>query len=113
MASLSATLTEYSTEGNSRTYTAAGHTYALPKIVVQKRKLPSGSQPVAEFQGSVIYGTEDDDGLALQSKYNFTVNARMPVNGQTTHRDAALVLFRDFVASDEFTAAVSSLGFVE
>lgn len=113
MAAMSAVLKEYATNGDSRTYTAVGHTYTLPKIVVQKRKLPSGSQPVAEASCAVVFGTTDPASLPLQPKFNFTVTARMPVDGNSTHRDAALVLFRDMVASDEFTAVITSLGFLK
>jgi hypothetical protein len=104
---MSTGLTEFSDKENSRTYTVAGHTISKPRLVIQKRKVPAGNQNVSEVSIDVIYGTEDADGNVLPNKYTFGVVSKGPINGTTTDRDAALVIIRDVVASDEFAAAVS------
>lgn len=118
MASLSATLVEYSDNGNSRTYTASGHTATKPKIVVEKRVVPTGNQVMAEFSASIIQGVLDSDGGIAPQKVSHTVTVRYPVIGVdptdlASINAACLVLLRDFVASDEFGASVTSLNWVE
>jgi hypothetical protein len=50
----------------------------------------------------VISGTEDADSIPLASKVSFEVKLRRPVNGAAADVAAALVIFRDVVAGDEF-----------
>lgn len=40
MAAMTTALTEFSTNGDSRTYTTSGHTVSNPKLVTQKRRVP-------------------------------------------------------------------------
>lgn len=118
MASLAATLVEFSDNGNSRTYTAAGHTAIKPKLVVEKRTVPAGNQVMSEFSGTIVFGVNDsEDGVAPQ-KVSMEAKVRYPVidvdpSDLATVIAAALVLFRDFVASDEFGASVTSQNWVE
>jgi hypothetical protein len=112
MAAMSTSLTEFSTSGDSRTFTTTGHSYASTKVVVQKRKVPVGSQPVAENSIAVVHSTEDDDGLVLPSKVNFTVTVRVPINGQASDVSAALAIFRDIIAGDEFGNTVDTQEFL-
>jgi len=107
MAAMTTALTEFSDKENSRTYTVSGHTISKPRLVIQKRKVPSGAQTVSEVSIDVIYGTVDADGAALSNKYSFSVISKGPINGTTADRDAALVVFRDVIAGDEFGTAVS------
>lgn len=118
MASLSATLTEFADSGNSRTYTAASHTASKPKLVVQKRTVPTGNQTMTEFSGTVVFGVNDSDGGVAPQKVSMEAKVRYPVvavdsSDLATQIAAALVLFRDFVASDEFGASVTSQNWVE
>lgn len=118
MASLSATLVEFSDNGNSRTYTASGHTAVKPKLVVEKRTVPVGNQIMSEFSGTIVFGVLDSEGGVAPQKVSMEAKVRYPTIGVDTSdlatvNAAALVLFRDFVASDEFGAAVSSLNWVE
>jgi hypothetical protein len=118
MASLAATLTEFSDSGNSRTYTAAGHTAVKPKLVIQKRTVPAGNQVMSEFSGTIVFGVDDPDGAVAPQKVSIEAKTRYPVLGVdgsdlATQLAAALVLFRDFVASDEFGASVTSQNWVE
>jgi hypothetical protein len=61
----------------------------------------------------VVYGTEDADGLPLAPKVVFDAGVRYPANGQSSDVTAALAVFRDFVASDEFTTMVTSQAYVQ
>jgi hypothetical protein len=108
MAAMTTALTEFSTLGDSRTYTTTGHTVQEPKVVVQKRKVPSGNQIVSESSVAVIHATEDSEGLILPQKVSITVTVRSPINGLTADVDAALVIFRDIVAGDEFANTVDT-----
>jgi hypothetical protein len=108
MAAMSTVLTEYSSNGNSKTYSISGHTISKPKLVLAKRKVPTGNQTVSEVELDVVYATEDSDGAILASKIVGSVTVRFPIDGDTTDRDAMVVVLRDAVASDEFTALVAS-----
>lgn len=117
MAALATALTEFSDNGDSRTYTISGHSATKPKLVVQKRKVPVGNQVMAEFSGTVVYGVLAGDGSVATNKVSQGVFARYPVDADPTDlaamNAAALVILRDFVASDEFGAAVTSQAWVE
>lgn len=108
MAGMTTALTEFADNGNSRTYTYAGHSASDPKLVIQKRKVASGSTSVIEDTVSVISGTEDSAGEPLTSRVLFEAKLRRPVNGISADVDAALVIFRDVIAGDEFTNTVDT-----
>lgn len=113
MASFATTIHEFSDSANSRTYEIDGHTVQAPKLLIQKRKVPTSASGTSSSSMMVVYGTEDDGGNPLQSKVAFGADVRYPVNGQTTDIAAALAVFRDFVASDEFTAMVNSQSYFQ
>lgn len=108
MAAMTTALTEFSDSGNSRTYTYSGHTISNPKLVIQKRKVPSGAQVIAEDTISVISGTTDADSEILPQRVVFTATIRRPVGGDASDVTAALAIFRDVVAGDEFTNSVNT-----
>lgn len=108
MAGMSTALTSFASYGNSITYELSGHTVEKPRLVIQKRKVPSGVTGVGEDSFQVVYATVDSEGLVLTPKYTLMAVGRSPQNGTTTDRDAALVIFRDIVASDEFGAMIAS-----
>lgn len=110
MAGMTTVLTEFSDKENSRTYTLAAHTAVRPRLVIQKRRVPSGSTGSAESIVSVIYATVDEDGLPINSKVAFECSVRFPVNIGSTETDItdALAVFRDIVAGDEFANTVST-----
>lgn len=113
MASLSATLTEFSDNGNSRTYTSAGHTVTKPKLVIEKRLVPTGNQVMAEFSATVVQAVLDSEGGVATQKVSAGAFMRYPVVGVDPTDlaaiiAAALVLQRDIVASDEYGASVTS-----
>jgi hypothetical protein len=113
MASFATSISEFSDKENYRTYMVTGHTVSAPRLVIQKRKVPTTVESVAETHLMVVYGTEDADGNPLASKVVFDAGVRYPANGQSDDVTAALAVFRDFVASDEFTATVNSQAYVQ
>lgn len=108
MAAMSTALTEFADNGNSRTYTLAGHTIVKPKLVIQKRRVPENGQVSATMDIDVVVATTDADGLILPQKVGFTVSVRQPVQGQSSDVTAALAVFRDIVAGDEFASSVTT-----
>ena len=108
MAAMTTALTEFSDNGTSRTYTYTGHTAVEPRLVLQKRKVATGSTSVLEDIVSVVSSTEDSAGELLQSKVLFEVKVRRPANGIAADVTAALAIIRDIIAGDEFTNTVST-----
>lgn len=108
MAGMTTVLTEFSTQGDSKTYTTAGHTVSKPKLVIQKRRVPTGKQKTQEISISVVHGTEDSLGALLPEKVAFQTVVKFPVAGIPADVTAALAIFRDIVAGDEFANAVTT-----
>lgn len=108
MAAMTTALTEFADNGNSRTYTYTGHTASEPRLVIERRKVATGATSVIEDTISVISSTEDAAGELLTSKVSFEAKVRRPVNGIAADVTAALAIFRDIVAGDEFTNTVST-----
>jgi len=108
MAAMTTALTEFADNGNSRTYTYTGHTAVEPRLVIEKRKVATGSTSVIEDTIQVISSTEDSAGELLTSKVLFEARIRRPVNGIAADVTAALAVFRDIIAGDEFTNTVST-----
>jgi hypothetical protein len=113
MASFSTTISVFNDGDNARTYSLPGNTVALPRLLVQKRKQPKTSTNLAEDRLLVLYGSTDDDGTPLASKVVIELNVRRPANAQSADVTAALAVARDFIASDEVTAMVSSQDYVQ
>lgn len=108
MAAMTTVLTEFANNGNSRTSTTSGHTAALPKLVIEKRRVPEGNQVMIEYSAKVIQAVQDADGITLSNKVSFEAVVRYPVAGISATRDAALVIFRDVIAGDEFGNSVAT-----
>lgn len=108
MAVMTTALTEFRDLGDSRTYFYTGHTAAEPRLVIQRRKVAASATSVIEDTFQVVSSTEDAAGELLTSKVLFEAKVRRPANGITADVTAALAIFRDIVASDEFTATVNS-----
>lgn len=110
MPSMTTTLTELGDSGiNSRTYTLTGHSVNDTRIVISKWKNPGSIDGSAEYNFQVVYSTEDSNGDPTKGNVNFSVTCRSPKNGVSADRDAALVILRDIVASDEFANSVATL----
>lgn len=108
MAAMTTVLTEFSDNGNSRTYTLPNHSVLEPEIVMQKRKVPTGSQVVAEDTVTVLAATKDADGNVVPQRVAFTAIIRRPINGTAADVTSALGVFRDIVAGDEFANTVDT-----
>lgn len=113
MANFATVITEFSDKENNRTYMVAGHTVQAPRLVIQKRKVPVNATANSESRLTVVYGTKDANDIPLASKVAFDAGVRYPANGNTSDVAAALVVFRDFVASDQFAAMVTSQAYIK
>jgi hypothetical protein len=108
MAAMTTALTEFSNIGNSRTSTLDGHTAVSPRLVIEKRRVPEGNQTMVEFSFKVVYATEDSDGDVLANKVSFEAIARYPVAGLAADVEAALAIFADVIAGDEFANSIDT-----
>lgn len=108
MAVMTTVLTEFSTSGNSRTSTITGHTASLPKLVIEKRRVPEGNQTMVEYSFKVVEATQDADSITLAQKVSFEGTVRYPLLGDSTDVTAALAVFRDIIAGDEFGNSVTT-----
>lgn len=113
MATITTALTEFADQGNSRTYTVSGHTVQLPRLIIQRRKVPVDQDASGESKISVIRGTVDAAGVPLASKIAIDVSVRYPVKGLAADITAVLALAREVVASDEFAAMVTTQNWVK
>lgn len=108
MAVMTTTLKEFSNSGNSRTSTYSGHSALNPRLVIEKRHVPSGNQTMVEYSLKVVSGTVDADGLVLAQKVSFESVVRYPLLGQSSDVTAALAIFRDIIAGDEYGNSVTT-----
>lgn len=98
------TLTEFSDKENSRTWVTSTHAVSKPRVVIQRRKVPDGSngKSVQTSELSLAYGTEDADGLPMSSKINIDLSIRYPVGALLTDVQAAVDALQVLVASANF-----------
>jgi len=108
MAEMTTVLTEFSNNGNSRTSTYTGHTALEPKLVIEKRRVPEGNQTMVEYSCKVVCTTDDADGAVLSQKVSLEAVVRYPVLGTSADVTAALAIFRDIIAGDEFGNSIST-----
>lgn len=108
MAGMTTVLTEFAQNGNSRTSTYTGHTAVEPKLVIEKRRVPEGNQTMVEYNAKVVSSTEDAAGEILSQKVSFEAVVRYPVDGISADITAALAVFRDVVAGDEFANSTTT-----
>lgn len=113
MAAMTTPLTVFADNGNTRTYVMNDHTVLKPRLVIQKRRVPSGSQTVQEDSVSVISATPDALGAILPQKVSFEVKVKRPTNGTAADTTAMLAVFRDVVNGDEFATMVNSSLFIK
>lgn len=113
MASFTTTISEFSDTENRRTFMVNGHSVQEPKLLIQKRKVPTTQDANQESELMVVYGTTGPDSIPLSKKVVFAASVRYPANGDSADVTAALAVFRDMVASDQFTAMVTSQAYVQ
>lgn len=106
MPQMATTLLAFSNTGNVMTYAAPQHSVAEPRLVIQKRTIPSSTAGVAQTSLKVVYGTTDAAGAAVAQRISFEMVGRIPVVANDTDTDDAIALIREVVASDEFVVAM-------
>lgn len=112
MAAMTTVLTEFANNGNSRTSTTSGHTAAKPKLVIEKRRVPEGTQTVSEYSAKVVHACVDAGGAVLSTKVSFEAIVRFPIACVAGDITAALTIFKDIVASDDFANSVNTQGWL-
>lgn len=113
MAAMSTSLVEFSDRENVRTWTYTGHSVSSPRLLIQKRRVPSAADGKFETTFSVVNGIADEGGVPLTSRLAFDLVVRGPANGAAATVTAALAVFRDMVNSDEFAGAVSTQNYLK
>lgn len=113
MAALATAITEFSDNGNSRTYTYTGHTAIEPHLVIQKRKTATGGSSVLEDTIVVLSSAKDALGNILDTKDTIEIKVRRDKNAVASYLTAALVIARDVMACDEFTTTVNTQGWLK
>lgn len=110
MADMTTTLTEYAMSGDSKSFTVAGHTAQLPRLVIQKRRLPASPKGNAQMTTSFIRGAVGADSIPLAGKVAVDVISRFPLEmiNMSSEVDAVIALVRDYVASDDFVNGFKS-----
>lgn len=108
MTVMNTVLVEFSNNGNSRTSTVSGHTASMPRLVIEKRKVPEGSQIMAENSVKLVYATTDSNDAPLPNKITFEVIARSPILGKPADVTAALAILKDIIVGDEYARTVST-----
>jgi hypothetical protein len=88
--------------GFNKTWQYTGHTITLPRLIIQKRRVPTGSQTVSENSITILRGGLDAAGNVLPSKGSFQFIAKEPIGYLAADRDALIADFRNFVNGDEF-----------
>jgi hypothetical protein len=114
MAAMTTALKEYSAVGDSVTYGLTGHVPGNPRLLTQKRRVPSGKQTVASTEFALIFGAVDAEAVVLAERVALNVSARLPINrADDTELDAAIAILRDVVNGDEFVASIKNQFFLE
>lgn len=108
MSVMTTVLTEFSTNGNSRTSTLAGHTTTSPRLVIEKRRVPEGAQTMVESSVKVVYATRDVNGAPVPNKISFEGIMRYPLTGDMDDVSAAKAIFADIINGDEYANTVST-----
>lgn len=108
MTAMSTALIPFSPSANGRTSTLPGHTAVAPRLFIQKRKVPTSVGSNSTVSARVVYATVDSHGEPIGNRVQIGCDAAIPVAGRGADTDAAIVIFRDFVASDEFVTLVKT-----
>jgi len=108
MASFTTVLADNGNTANTWNWVvSANHSTLKPFLVLQKRKIPTGNQVMAEDTLSVLTATTDAEGVVLSQRVLHTYTCRRPVTGDDDDVTASLAVFRDLINSDEVTAMVA------
>jgi hypothetical protein len=113
MAAMTTAITEFSDRENVRTWTYTGHAIQTPRLIIQKRRVPTSATGKYENTFSVVAGTVDGSSVPLSTRLAFDLNVRGPADGASADVSATLAVFRDLVNSDEFAAAVATQNYLK
>jgi len=113
VAAMSTVLTEFNKSLNNAQWYTSTHTALKPRLVMEKRKVPSGNQTVLEDTITVLHATADAAGVNLPQRVSLSVTVRRPVDGAAADMTAALAIFRDIIAGDEFALTTTSQKFLK
>jgi len=105
MAAMTTVLTDYSSNGNSQTWSLPGHSNKQLQLVTQQRKPAGDNGSVHQDTFRVKIATVDASGNVLPALFACDINLRQPLDGAQVDKDLMLAFIRDLVASDEFAAA--------
>lgn len=108
MAAMTTALTEFSNSGNSRTSTLVGHLATSPRLVIEKRVVPTSGSTIVQQSVKVVYATTDAESNPHTSKISFEIVARYPIDGQATDVASALGIISDIVSGDEYANSVNT-----
>jgi len=108
MAVMTTVLKVFNDSSNTRTYTTPAHTAGLPRIVLQKRKVPTGSQVMLEDSVATFYATKDALNVVMPQRISLGATVRRPLGYTAADLTSALALFREMIASDEFANMVNN-----
>jgi hypothetical protein len=78
----------------------------MPKIVIEKRRVPEGNQVIVEQSAKVVCACVDADGVILPNKISFDVVVRYPVQSIAADVTAVKDILADIVGGDEFAASI-------
>lgn len=115
MAAMVTVLTEFGVSADGKQYTTAGHTAQKPRLVTQKRRVPSVKGSVASMTTSVIRGVVDSADAVLPQKVSMVVEVRVPFDmaPSDTGVTDALTILKDIVNGDEFANSLLSQNFLK
>lgn len=108
MAVMTTVLKVFNDSSNTRTFTTPAHTAGLPRICLQKRKVPVGAQVMLEDAFTVFYATKDALNVVMPQRISFGAVVRRPLGYTAADLTSAQALFREFVAADEFANMVAN-----
>lgn len=93
---------------DTRTSTTAGHTIASPKLVMERRRIPTVNQSTFESGFSVVHAAADTDGASLPQSIVIDVKVKYHKDTNPALVAAAQAIAEDIIAGDEFDTAVAT-----
>ena len=108
MAALATELVKQTEFDNTIKLMTGSHTVSKPQLVIQKRRVPSGNQTIAEDNITLVFGTVDADSKPHANNILFEVKLRRPFDAASADITAAKALLQDIVSSDEFADVIDS-----
>lgn len=112
MANMTTLLTQRSDTADQREWAAPSHSLAAPFLIRQKRAVAKTLTGRATDTISVLKGGVDNVGAPLAIPLSVSINISRQANMASSDAAAALALFREIVASDNFGVAWNTQGYI-